>query len=150
MEPATFRTFSGDAAGPPTATANINTVHQLVFDTAGVNLFIGDTNNDRIRKVAALGNTTPGNRLTITTTSLTVGTLNTVYPGAALAATGGTGALTWSLTGGGLSTGMGITLNSSSGAISRNPDRCRALSISRFKCRIPARHRRPRPRFSRF
>ncbi|HEU0114582.1 MAG TPA: putative Ig domain-containing protein, partial [Thermomicrobiales bacterium] len=104
--------FSGD--GGPALSAAINAPRQLNFDGGG-NLFIADTNNDRIRKASAIGSTNAFGRLTITTTSLPNGALNSAYSGS-LAAIGGTGALTWSVISGALPNG--VTLNAATGALS--------------------------------
>lgn len=69
--------------------------------------------------------------IAITTTSLPIGVRNTSYPGTTLGASCGTPPYTWSITAGSLPTGL--TLNSSTGAITGTPT---ATGTSNFTVRV--------------
>jgi len=99
---------SGVISGTPTA-AGTTTIIVKVTDSAG----------GTATKEFALTITTPGVQpLVITTAALPVGTVGTAYS-ATLAATGGTGAKTWSVSSGTLP--AGLSLDASTGVISGTP-----------------------------
>ena len=85
-------------------------------DDDSISIFLGDGKG----KFAAARNSPflLAPQLTISTTSLPDGVLNTAYS-ATLQTTGGTGAVTWSIAGGSLP--GGLSLNSSTGAITGTP-----------------------------
>ena len=95
--------FAGD--GAPAKEGALESGGGVVVDANG-DIYIGDGSNQRIRLVTGFGPLTPGSRLTITTTSLTA-PLNTPFA-ASLNHAGGTGALTFTLAGGSLPTGLNI------------------------------------------
>ena len=99
---------TGLISGTPTAPASATPLTFLVSDSSSPVLSATTSLNLTI---------TPAS-LTITTTSLPNGTVNTAYS-QTLAATGGTGAYTWTLTSGTLP--AGLSLNASSGLISGTP-----------------------------
>ena len=97
-------TPSGTFVGTDSFTVTATDSETPTAATANANLSITIT-------VAALGVTTSG--------SLTVGVVNSAYPGATLQATGGIQPYTWSVTTGSLP--AGLTLNPATGAISGTP-----------------------------
>jgi sugar lactone lactonase YvrE len=100
--------------GGAATSAQLSAPRGLSFDAAG-DLFIADTGNDRIREVAALGTVTAGSRLTITTTTVPATAVGAAYS-APLAAVGGSGVRTWSISSGSLP--GGVTINASTGLLS--------------------------------
>ncbi len=99
---------TGMISGTPTvAVSNLKLVFQVT-----------DTSTPAQNASATLFLTIAPPTLTITTTSLPNGTINTPYS-QMLAATGGTGSYSWQLTSGALP--AGLTLNSTSGLISGTP-----------------------------
>ena len=90
-----------------TNSAATNTVNTTVTDS---------TSSTHLTATKSFSLTIVG-QLTINTSSLPSGVVNTAYPGATLAASGGTTPYTWSAT----SLPAGLNLNSSTGAISGTP-----------------------------
>jgi hypothetical protein len=79
-----------------------------------------------VTKTLSLTVNTPA--LTVTTTSLPGGTVDTAYPGATLAATGGTPPYTWAVTTGALP--AGLSLDGATGAISGTPTASGAVTFT--------------------
>ena len=79
--------------------------------------YSGDTGFDTSNATLAGGQVVKPVPLVVTTSSLPSGQIGTVYPGATLASTGGTGAVTWSQTG----LPSGLSLNATTGAITGTP-----------------------------
>jgi len=100
---------SGALSGTPTAPGS-STFTVKVTDSSGAQ-------GGPLSATQQLNLTIKPATLTITTTSLSNGVVGTAYS-ASLAATGGTGAISWSVTGGSLPTGLNL---GSSGAISGTP-----------------------------
>ncbi|MGA8539652.1 MAG: Ig domain-containing protein, partial [Terriglobales bacterium] len=97
-------TPSGTFVGTDTFTVTVTDSETLTAKTASASLGIAIS-------VSALSVTTSG--------SLATGVVNSVYPGATLAATGGITPYSWAVTTGSLPTGL--TLNAATGAISGTP-----------------------------
>jgi hypothetical protein len=111
----TLNASTGQIAGTPTA-ATTNTVTITVTDSSSP---------AHLTASKSLSITIAG-QLTITTSSLPSGVVNTAYPGATLAATGGVSPYTWSATG----LPAGLTLNASTGQISGTPTAAGASTVA--------------------
>ncbi|HET9179240.1 MAG TPA: Ig domain-containing protein, partial [Terriglobia bacterium] len=100
----TLNTSTGAITGTPT--------------TAGTSNFTAKVTDSNSRTATQNLSITVNAALSITTTSLPSGTVGTAYS-STLAATGGTGSYTWSISAGSLP--AGLTLNTSTGAITGTP-----------------------------
>ena len=103
--------FAGD--GGPALKAELSGPISVALDGSG-NLLISDSNNARIRKVIGAAAAGGPARLVITTTSVPAANAGVAY-NFTLLATGGAGALTWSIPVGALPNGL--TLNAATGQI---------------------------------
>ena len=99
----------------PSSGAISGTTNSAATNT--VNITVTDSTSPNHLTASKSFSLTIVGQLTITTSSLPSGVVNTAYPGATLAATGGTTPYTWSATG----LPAGLNLNSSTGAISGTP-----------------------------
>jgi hypothetical protein len=104
----TLNASTGAISGTPTASG-----------TASFTITVTDSETPTAKTATANLSLVVNPALSVTTTTLPPGVIGTVYPGATLAAAGGITPYTWSVTTGSLP--AGLSLNSSTGAISGTP-----------------------------